>query len=259
MIGVYRPLSRVLGVLAASACGLAVGLLLTVPASARGPSDTDAPSLTSISINPVVVDAATSDQVVTVTARADDDLSGIAYIAVGVRAPVSQQSAYGSLTLVSADTYEGTLTIPQFAESGVWVDWTVSLTDNAGNFRNLDIGKLRALGFNIALGIGTYPASFAREFRRLQFYPTERRPRFIIGSLERDKVSPCVLDVPITLQRRLGGSGWTTVQESFTNGRLFRFDLGARTPGTYRVVAPRFGVGVPTLTTCLKAVVVGPT
>jgi hypothetical protein len=226
-----------------------------VPASAG--SDTTPPTLVSFSVSPTQVDASAGEQTISVTAEITDDLSGlcaptecpIGYVGLG--SPSGEQGGQGGgyLQPVSGNTYTATFTIAQFAEQGVWARWTIYIIDRVGNDVVIDEKQLLVKGINVAVGVGNYASTYDRS---LTFRLSPRSaPHSVFGSFTKDEESPCSLDVPLIVQRKTR-SGWKQVGKMYSSDGRFRLRWEKDTPGKYRVIAPTFGIGTPTLTTCLK-------
>jgi|GEM_PF-5249671 len=102
--------------------------------------DITAPVLGSVSFDVSDVNVSTSSQIVTVSARFTDDLSGFDYGSVGFTSPSGEYtvSAYFyDYYLVSGTdldgVYERDLEIPAYAESGIWELSYISIGDKTGN------------------------------------------------------------------------------------------------------------------------------
>lgn len=219
---------------------LVLALSVSFPASAQ--SDTTPPQLVSLTVVPNQVDPSAGSQTVTVSAVITDDLSGVSDAAAQVWSPTLGQDAQAPFKLVSGDSYVATLTIAQYAEDGIW-EVTVDLNDNAGNRSFL---RVRRRGFNVALGVGNFPSSFSRSVT-IRF-----RHASASGQVRAD-APMCYASVPVILELKTD-SGWKRVgrMTSRASGN-YKFSLATNAPGKYRVTATAFGIGTPTLTTCLRA------
>jgi hypothetical protein len=217
-------------------------------AAGAGASDTQGPQLVSMSVAPDRVDVSGSAASVIVSAVITDDLSGFSsgYVSVS---PLGQQVAGGGFSSVGGDSFQATVTIPQYAAQGVWRGWSVYLTDMVGNYTSLSEDDLLARGINLAVGVGTWESSYSRWIKL----------RGSSGSVRSDDGSRlCSAYVPVILYHR-EKSGWELVGRTYTyRSGYFRFKDAPRR-GRFRVVAPRFGLGTPPLATCLKASEVTPT
>ncbi len=138
-------------------CGCVLLLAFLVGVSrAAAAEDIEPPVLTSLSISPLLVDTASSAQVVTVTAHITDNLSGVRFATVAFFSPKGQQGEEPNFVLVSgSDTdgvYEAQVPIPQFVEPGTWKA-RIRLTDFAGNVSELNQPELEAGGFPSTLEV----------------------------------------------------------------------------------------------------------
>ena len=122
-------------------------------------SDTEAPQLRSLSWTPSSVNTSTGAQTITVTFRVTDDLSGAGACVTGDRWAINFRSPSDQLVEVNPNggvtrtgtaldcVVEASLTVPAFAESGVWTIGYVFLGDLAGNQSILFAAQLAANGF----------------------------------------------------------------------------------------------------------------
>jgi hypothetical protein len=232
-------------------------LATSMPAAAV--SDTTPPQLVSLSVTPNQVDASNSDQLVTVSANITDDLSGVC--AQGDSCPAGtsqvqlfspsgqQQAVTGFFAIVSGDSYTATVTLKQYAEEGIWKDWHVWLFDKAGNYVVLDEYDLLRLGTNVAVGVGTFDASYPRTIS-LRLSRTKAS-----GYVQSDVPSTCFWFIPVLLERRTS-SGWKKAGSTLSLYDGY-YRVRINKPGKYRATATEFGIGSPTLTTCSKVSAVG--
>ncbi len=105
--------------------------------------DVTPPYLMAVSVTPQSVNVSQSNQVVTLTFEAADDISGVSNACDGDAAfasPTGEQVATNSVcnkTLVSGTSKQGLytldITFPQFAQAGTWTLSSFTLKDNAGN------------------------------------------------------------------------------------------------------------------------------
>jgi len=234
---------------------LLVTSLATVAAAA---SDTTPPKLVSLTVTPNQVDVSTSSQDVTVTAVITDDLSGVSYSGDATPGDVSsyvyllspsgnQTIGLNGFTLVSGDTYASTMTVPQYAEQGIWRDWVVYLTDEVGNYVWLYEDDLISAGVNEAVGVDPFDTSYARTIT-LRLSRT-RASGYVAAELE----SACFWYVPVVLERKTT-SGWKRVGSTLSLYDGY-YRVGISKAGRYRATATEFGTGTPSLTTCLTAAV----
>jgi len=119
-------------------------------------SDTNAPVLSAMDLEPASVDTTSGPRSITVTARLLDDLAGMGDGQLSFEArfvsPSGDQfvdAAFYERWLGSAQDswYRGTMNIPRFAEQGVWVIERLSITDQVGNRRSYTRQEIDALGF----------------------------------------------------------------------------------------------------------------
>jgi hypothetical protein len=125
-------------------------------------SDIEGPQLVSLSLSPSAVNTALSSQVVMVTARITDDLSGASgpdysngASQIRFMSPSGGQSIDAILTnRISGDgldgVYQYSMVMPRYAESGVWTASYLMLVDSIGNSR---------LMYTSALVAGAFPTT----------------------------------------------------------------------------------------------------
>ncbi len=238
------------------AVGLAVGLLvLAAPLPSSAQSDTTPPQLVSISVSPTQVDVSTSAQTVTVSAVITDDLSGVCgegdacpsgSTQIQLFSPSgAQQAQTGFFSNVSGDSYTASVTIQQYAEDGVWKDWSLWLYDKTGNYVVWDEWGLVGHGMNIAVGVGTVEASYARTMT-LNLSRTKA-----YGYLDADLESGCFWYVPVVVERKTS-TGWKQVRQTLSLYDGY-YSVRIRKEGRYRATATEFGLGTPAVTTCLAS------
>ena len=127
-------------------------------------SDTTPPQLRSFDFSPRTVDTSTNFQIITITARATDDLSGLAssFDSLGRPRPLdlgvsfsgpdagsritASLSATGSVTNSRDITWTGELMIPQFTHAGTWTLAQIGMEDLAGNQPRITAVDVVALG-----------------------------------------------------------------------------------------------------------------
>ncbi len=116
--------------------------------------DTEPPEVVSFNFDPKSVDASTSSQEITITARTTDDLSGLDQGSIGFYSPSQSQSAnawFSSHQRISGDeldgVYECKMTLPQYSEAGTWKLDYISAYDEVGNRRRLSCEDAVTLGF----------------------------------------------------------------------------------------------------------------
>lgn len=156
-----------------------------------------------------------------------------------------QSALLGYPVAASGDTYTFSATILQFAEEGIWRDWSIQLTDKAGNMVVLDEADLLILGVNAAVGVGTIESSFSRT---ITLRLTRRRAS---GYVRSDLASTCFWFVPVNVQRKTS-SGWKKVRSTLADYQGY-YSVRIRKAGRYRAIATTFGLGTPLITTCAAA------
>jgi hypothetical protein len=86
-----------------------------------------------------------------ITARATDDLSGVSFAQVFFRSPVSNQQLTATLVRGGGNpldaTLTGSVTLPQFAEAGIWSVSGVNVVDVASNFSSITTQSLHLAVF----------------------------------------------------------------------------------------------------------------
>jgi hypothetical protein len=117
---------------------------------ARATSDTTPPNVAGITISPTTIDTSSGPATVSFTISITDDLSGVLGADLFLQTPTGR--AYGSAGLNRESgteldgTYEGSVTIPQYAEQGQWAIRGIQLYDQAGNTKWADTSSLQANG-----------------------------------------------------------------------------------------------------------------
>jgi hypothetical protein len=236
---------------------LAALLLFSVPLPAAAQSDTTPPHLVSLSVSPNEIDASSSSVDIVITAVITDDLSGLSYegdsttgdytSAAQLYSPSGNQFVTGCpcFMLVSGDTYTQTLSFPQYAEEGIWKDWSFFLADEAGNWVYVYDNNLMAAGINQAVGVDPFDPSYSRTIS-LKLSKTTAT-----GYVDADLASSCFWFVPVLLERKTS-SGWKRAGSTLSlYDGYYKFRI--KKAGKYRATATEFGLGTPTLTTCSKA------
>jgi hypothetical protein len=136
----------------------ALGIYATFTVTSRG--DVAPPVLSSFTMAQHALDVSTNEGSITLTLRITDDLSGLSN--GGYSSPPQARWASPSgnqivdaiftpeKTLVSGDALDGVhiakLTVPKFAETGVWRLAHLYLTDSSRNFANLTADDVSKLG-----------------------------------------------------------------------------------------------------------------
>jgi hypothetical protein len=130
------------------------------PATAQVVSDTTPPQLTGISFAPATINVSAGTAAVVVTATITDNLAGTNGGTAVFDSPSGAQVRSVFISRIAGDslngTYRGTLTIPQFAESGVW-KLRVILSDLVGNTITLTAANLQTLAFPTDLTVMSVP------------------------------------------------------------------------------------------------------
>lgn len=216
-------------------CLLVLALLIwPVLPSLAALDDTTPPRLVSLTIAPPLVDPATGSQVVVLTVRLQDDLSGIrastptspsrAGASAVFRSPVGDLT-FPAVTVsfhaglrVSGDEHDGVYTnalvLPRYAHAGSWTLIEFGISDAVGNRRQMTLPELRQSGF---------PTQF--QFEGID----DREPPDILSAT----ISPVVVDTseanqPLTvtvhlrddaagLDRPLGPGSFTVSQINFAS------------------------------------------
>src|SRR3989442_8093300 len=142
-------------------------LVSAVPLQAQ--SDTQPPRLTALTLDPGSVNVTNSSQIVTLQLHLLDDLSGIDGTSAN-RVGVTLTSASGNQVVsglsqpqsgvILDGVFQVPVTIPRYAEPGLWRITSVRLRDNGGNSLFLDNATLAAAGqANTILGPDAKPGN----------------------------------------------------------------------------------------------------
>lgn len=122
------------------AIAIAVTMLVLLGATASAQGDITPPVLVEITIEPLNVDTSNGPQVITVTVRFTDDLSGFRSALINFRpvtAPQSQTPLFSGSDLIDGDEHDGfyrqAFVLPQFAAEGQWYARQLTLSDRADN------------------------------------------------------------------------------------------------------------------------------
>lgn len=210
----------------------------TQPALAIGQvSDTTPPHLMAFDFSPKEIDVTAGPQAVTVTVQMSDDLSGVKSPCLNFVSPSGGQSQFACTSRISGTTlngtWQGTFTIPQFAESGVWRADQLRLFDNAGNESFVRTALLAALGYPTVLAVASTPDTTPPLLTSLGIAP----------ALVDTSTSDAVVTVTLGLTDDASGvdfgtacrcSYWTLVMESPSRRQdrlIFNFGF-TRTAGT---------------------------
>jgi hypothetical protein len=126
----------------------------------KGKGDVTPPSLTGLTFAPSTVNVANGPQGVTVRIHATDKPAGMAQTQLRFRSPSGAQYAdtwFDASHRITGDEfdgeYENVVTIPQFAEQGVWVMEYVLVGDAATNTEWIQTSDLQSSGFPVALSV----------------------------------------------------------------------------------------------------------
>lgn len=138
-------------------------------------SDTTPPGLIEMSFFPQTVDTTFEAQTVTITMKISDDLAGVRSACAYFRTP-SGALRFSCATRSSGTNFSGwwsaDLTIPQFAESGIWRLVEVELSDRAGNFAEVSESVLAGRGFPTELTVISVSDTAPPEITRITVSPT---------------------------------------------------------------------------------------
>jgi len=120
-------------------------------------SDSNPPKLTALSFAPALIDTNSGTATVVANFSATDDLSGVAFAAVGFMAPEGNAGHAGTVTIAPCVAASGFIAVvfPQYAATGLWTVSYLTLTDAAGNSVTLRAAALQALGFPTQITVGT--------------------------------------------------------------------------------------------------------
>lgn len=134
-------------------------------------SDTSPPKLVEFEISPATIEISTTNQIITLTARTTDDLSGFrssgpfgrSLASVGFRPDGADYSVQGvdarfmPGSPISGNAFDGVykaeLFVPAHSRTGVWTVVSFVLIDDVGNGTNLIAADLRALGLPISFTV----------------------------------------------------------------------------------------------------------
>ena len=120
--------------------------------SVESTEDTQPPGLAGLALAPTKIDTAGADQLVTVTAHATDNLSGVASGSIVFQNLAGKKQTGAALfTKVSGmetnGTYEAVVRFKQSSESGTWQVSSLNLEDNAGNEASFNAAQLAEKSF----------------------------------------------------------------------------------------------------------------
>ena len=121
--------------------------------------DTTAANLVTFDYSPKSVNVGSSAQDVTFTLRITDDLSGFGNGSIQLLSPSRNQGGSTGISgpisgTINDGIYQGTITIPRFAETGTWHVFKVAFRDVVGNWHDYFEPELASLGFPTELTVG---------------------------------------------------------------------------------------------------------
>jgi hypothetical protein len=153
---------------------LALGFPMTLQVTGAG--DTNAPALTSFNFWPTNINTSLSYQAIQFSVHVLDDLAGfgtlLSYfntvgpggVSATFASPTGRQSAsigLGPQFPTSAVTLEAsftnTLPLPRYSEPGLWLLRGLTVMDNAGNRRDLDLAAAQSLGLQYSFVVEEFP------------------------------------------------------------------------------------------------------
>ena len=141
--------------------------------------DTTIPALAEFDFNPKTVDVSSGPQIITITMRITDDLSGFDFGNFLILSPSGQQvisGGYNSANRISGNSldgvYEVVATVPQFSEAGTWHVIQVFMKDLVGNTVNIGETTLIGQGFPTELVVIGGPDLAPPDVAQFNFSPT---------------------------------------------------------------------------------------
>ena len=100
-----------------------IGSTVRPPTVCAQGQDTTPPALQDFSFSPTAIDTTSGEQVVTVTAHATDDLSGVSVIYVSFLSPSGSQIQQGIISRISGNAndgiYQGSFSFPQYGKRAI--------------------------------------------------------------------------------------------------------------------------------------------
>ena len=229
--------------------------LLVSAGALQAQSDTQPPRLLALTIKPGNVEVTNSGQIVTVQLHLQDDLSGIdstsaSRVGVTLTSPSGNQVVSGLSQPQNSVTVDGVfqvpLSIPRYAEAGLWRITAVRLRDNAGNSLSVDNAALVAAGdMNMVMVQDGNPDTAAPVLQSVVLSP----PAVDVSSAAQ------TITVSLVLTDDLSGfaQGLTSLddfsmvspsgkQSRFSSVTQFQLLSGTPTSGTYRasLVMPQY-------------------
>jgi hypothetical protein len=197
-----------------------------------------------MTVSPTIVETSSSDAVVTVRAVVTDDLSGVVEDEVFI-CMTYWDTCYAS-DFVGGDTYQISIVYPQYSGSGVDREFSIEFRDRVGNTVYLSPVGLLEQGFNLAVGLNDFSTSYPRT---VSLDLTKKKARGVVDD-HSDEVA-CSGRTPVTLERK-ARTGWRVIATAMSApDGSWKFPI--QQPGRYRITAPAFGLGTPTVTTCGQA------
>jgi len=187
--------------------------------------DITPPDLLALAVSPSIVDVSAGPQIVTVTIRVTDDLSGFESAGTELVSPTRNQSVgLANFRRVSGTAldgiYEGEVTLPQFSEPGTWRILSITLRDNARNQIAFTAADFVARGFVAEVLVTATPPPVL--FLQLQaradivVWPGPNNDAFDVEAVftlgaNSDGINPLSQDVTLTL----GPASWIISAGSF--------------------------------------------
>ena len=147
-------------------------------------ADVTPPQLNSFALAPASVNVSSGPQAITFTIGASDDKSGLdfcqrqCYQTIGLQSPSGKQSQYGGsqATQLSGTSLNGvwqvSVSLPKYAEAGVWKVNYVYLHDMTGNAVSFNATDLQSRGFPTTVTVASNPSdTVAPNLTSLDFTP----------------------------------------------------------------------------------------
>jgi subtilisin-like proprotein convertase family protein len=133
-----------------------------------GISDTIAPDIVGLTINPKQIDISKNSANVEVTVQVTDNLSGLQFFGIIFVSPSGKETLgntiWADYDRVSGDgvngVYKKTLTLPALSETGTWKIRDISLYDNSNNGKFLTIDQLTDPKIDRTFLVGTPRSNF---------------------------------------------------------------------------------------------------
>ncbi|MCP4599807.1 MAG: peptidoglycan DD-metalloendopeptidase family protein [Proteobacteria bacterium] len=229
-----------------------VGLGLDTTIHISSIQDVTEPALISLSATPESINTSDSDQTVTITFVATDNLSGltnsICYVSGLVFTSPSGNQTVGAnaclFELIAGTendgTFRTTLTFPQYAEGGLWVPTGMILADDAGNINFLYRDDFINLGIETAIEVISIQDTTAPALQSMQVSPAIVDPSG--GSQEVEVVFTATDDLSGITNTTCYVSGLVFTSPSGSqsvtvNACYFELISGTTNDGTFRTTA----------------------